>query len=74
MTSSTTAALEWAAHASAAAIITHSTGSPAIAAKYTHAGSVLGRRQRVQQDMQGQQHKTEANRHPAQVVGACATA
>jgi hypothetical protein len=42
--------------------------------KYTHAGSVLGRRQRVQQDMQGQQHKTEANRHPAQVVGGCATA
>jgi hypothetical protein len=74
MTSRTTAALEWAPHASAADQYTQQWLSGNRGKKYTHAGNILGCRQRVQQDMQGQQHQTKANRHPAQVAGPRVTA
>ncbi len=71
MISSTTATLECAAQVSAAAIRTQSTGSPVIVGEQrAHRRRVLGGRQRVEQDMQREQHQAKTDRHPAEVADA----
>ena len=48
-----------------------STGSPVIAPmQHAHARRILGRRQRVEQDVQRQQHQAEADRDAAEVLDA----
>ena len=62
MIRSTTATLEWAAQVSAAAITTHSTGSCVIGAKKdAHGWRLLGRRQRIDQNVQRQQRQPKAD-------------
>ena len=39
-----------------------------------HARSIFGGRQRIDQDVQRQQHKTQANRHPAEIARGRASA
>ena len=69
MISSTVATLECAAQVSAAAI---SDAQQRIAGdgaeQRAHRRRVLGRRERVEQDMQREQHQAEPDRHPAEVL------
>ena len=69
MISSTLATLECAAQVRAAASTMHSTGSPVMAlSRTTYLRRVLGRRQRVEQDVQREQHQAEPDRDPSEVL------
>ena len=75
MISSTIATLEWAAQVSRAASRMHITGSPVMApAGRAHAGRALGRLQRVEQDVQRQQHQPQADGDAAEVLDPAARA
>ena len=67
MISSTVATLECAAQVSTAAITTHSSGSPVMAPSSVRtAGACSAGRERVEQDMQREQHQAEADRDAAE--------